>query len=234
MKAILGRKIGMTELFDGKTGEAVAVTVIEAGPCLVVRTKSVETDGYDACVVGYGAERKKPLKPHIGEFKKRNLESRRMLREFRGTPPEGVKPGDDIGVSIFKVGDSVDVIGKTKGRGTTGVMKRWNFHGAPGSHGTEKRHRTPGSIGSNTDPGRTIPGKKLAGRYGDERVTIQNLRIVQVDPENRLLAVSGAIPGPRSGLVLVQRAVKARISRSAAPSAGVSDAGRVRAGEAKS
>lgn len=208
MRAILGRKVGMTELFDEKTGAAVPVTVIEAGPCTVIRAKTADADGYEAAVVGYGAERKYPSLPHEGEFKKRNLESRRILREFRGPLPEGISAGGEIRVSIFKIGDAVDVIGRTKGRGTTGTMKRWNFHGAPGSHGTEKRHRTPGSIGSNTDPGRTWPGKKLAGRYGDERVTVQNLRIVQVDEEHNLIAVSGAVPGPRSGLLLVQQAKK--------------------------
>lgn len=215
MKAILGRKVGMTELFDDKSGEAVPVTVIEAGPCVVVRAKTADTDGYQAFVLGYGADRKIPSKAHIGEFKKRNLESRRLIREIRGALPEGVQAGGEIRVSVFKVGDSVDVIGKTKGRGTTGVMKRWNFHGAPGSHGTEKRHRTPGSIGSNTDPGRTIPGKKLAGRYGDERVTVQNLRVVQIDDEHNLLAVRGAVPGPRSGALLIRQAVKAKSSKAA-------------------
>lgn len=221
MKAILGRKVGMTELFDEKTGAAVPVTVIEAGPCTVLRTKTAESDGYAAAVIGYEKERKYPAKPHVGQFKKRNLESQRILREIRlprtakseaELLPEGVLAGGQIRVSIFEVGDMVDVVGKTKGRGTTGVMKRWNFHGAPGSHGTEKRHRTPGSIGSNTDPGRTWPGKKLAGRYGNERVTLQNLRIVQVDEENNLLAVSGAVPGPRSGLLLVQQARKQRLT----------------------
>lgn len=216
MRAILGRKVGMTELFDEKTGSAVPVTVIDAGPCTVLRTKSVETDGYDAAVVAYGAESRYPSKPHVGEFKKRNLESRRHLQEFRGPLPEGVSAGGEVRVSIFKVGDAVDVIGKTKGRGTTGTMKRWNFHGAPQSHGTEKRHRTPGSIGSNTDPGRTWPGKKLAGRYGNERVTVQNLRVVQVDEEHNLLAVSGAVPGPRSGMLLVRQAKKARAPKAAA------------------
>lgn len=208
MKAILGRKVGMTELFDEKSGAAVSVTVIEAGPCTVVRAKSAETDGYDAAVIGYGKDRKYPAKAHVTEFKKRNLEPKRIIRELRGPLSEGIVPGGEIRVSLFKVGDVVDVVGKTKGRGTAGVMKRWNFHGAPGSHGTEKRHRTPGSIGSNTDPGRTWPGKKLAGRYGNERVTVQNLRVIQIDEENNLLAVSGAVPGPRSGLVMVREAVK--------------------------
>ena len=210
MKAILGRKVGMTELFDEKTGAAVAVTVIEAGPCTVVRAKSADSDGYEAAVVGYGAERRYPSKPHVGEFTKRTLESRRIIREFRGPLPEGVAAGGEIRVSIFKIGDRVDVVGATKGRGTTGTMKRWNFHGAPASHGTEKRHRTPGSIGSNTDPGRTWPGKKLAGRYGNERVTIQNLIVVQIDEEHNLLAVSGAVPGPRSGLLMVRQSKKIR------------------------
>lgn len=216
MKAILGRKVGMTELFDEKTGAAVAVTVIEAGPCLVLRAKTVDSDGYEAAVIAYGAELKYPTRPHVGEFKKRNLESRRTLLEFRGPLPEGATPGGEIKVSIFKPGDDVDVIGKTKGRGTTGVMKRWNFHGAPGSHGTEKRHRTPGSIGSNTDPGRTWPGKKLAGRYGDERVTVQNLKVVQIDEEHNLLAVSGAVPGPKSGLLIVRQAKKSPAPKAAA------------------
>ncbi len=215
MRAILGRKVGMTELFDEKTGSAVSVTVIDAGPCTVVRTKTVIHDGYEAAVIGY-EEDKYPSKPRAGEFKKRNLEPRRIIRELRGSLPSGIEAGGEIRVSIFKIGDPVDVIGTTKGRGTTGTMKRWNFHGAPGSHGTEKRHRTPGSLGSNTDPGRTWPGKKLAGRYGDERVTILNLRIVQIDEENNLLAVSGAVPGPRSGLLLVRDAKKARVSKAPA------------------
>lgn len=204
MRAILGRKVGMTELFDAKTGEAVPVTVVAAGPCVVVRSKTAESDGYEAVVVGFGKERKRPSKAHVGEFKTRNLEPRRTLLEFRGSLPEGVAVGGEIRASLFKVGDRVDVIGRTKGRGTTGTMKRWNFHGAPQSHGTEKRHRTPGSIGSNTDPGRTIPGKKLAGKYGDERVTVRNLTIVEVDEENQLLAVSGAVPGPRSGMLIIR------------------------------
>src|SRR3990167_392286 len=213
MKAILGRKVGMTELFDEKTGGAVPVTVIVAGPCLVLRTKTADSDGYEAVVVGYGAERRYPTLPHVGEFKKRNLEPRRIIKEFRGPAPEGTAPGAEIRVSIFKAGEWVDVTGRTKGRGTTGTMKRWNFHGAPASHGTEKRHRTPGSIGSNTDPGRTWPGKNLAGRYGDEQVTIQNLRVIQVDEENNLLAISGAVPGAASGLLFFRQAKRAPVSK---------------------
>jgi len=208
MRACLGRKVGMTELFDEKTGAAVPVTVIESGPCLILREKTVESDGYQAVVIAYGKERRYPTAPHVGEFKKRNLEPRRILRELRGPLPQGLAVGGEITAGIFNVGDQVDVVGRSIGRGTTGTMKRWNFHGAPASHGTEKRHRTPGSIGSNTDPGRTWPGKKLAGRYGNERVTVLNLKVVQVDVEHNLLAVSGAIPGPDSGLVLVRESVK--------------------------
>lgn len=215
MKAIIGRKIGMTELFDEASGSAVAVTVIEAGPCTVLGAKTVESDGYAATLLAYG-DVSAPSKAHAGVFAARKLEPRKLIREFRGPLLEGAEVGGSLKATVFEIGDVVDVIGKTKGRGTTGVMKRWNFHGAPASHGTEKRHRTPGSIGSNTDPGRTWPGKKLAGRYGDERVTVPNLRVVQVDGENNLIAVSGAIPGPRSGVVIIRSASKSGAGRPAA------------------
>lgn len=200
MKAILGRKVGMTQLFDAN-GAALPVTVIEAGPCPVFQRKTEESDGYNAVVLAF-EEASNLNKPSLGRFVKRNMVPRKVLREIRGT--FDVAEGTDITVAAFAPGDKVQVRGTTKGRGFTGTMKRWRFSGLPASHGVEKRHRAPGSIGQHTNPGHVFKGQKMSGRYGGERVSTANLTVVQVDPENNLIAICGAVPGGKNGLLLIK------------------------------
>lgn len=208
MRGILGKKVGMTQLFD-ESGAVVPVTIIEAGPCYVTQVKMADPDGYNAVQLGYEevAERKL-TKGERGHLKKANTPLLRHVREVRSEEAPTLTLGDVIKADIFKEGDVVDVTGITKGRGFAGAVKRWNFAGGPKTHGQSDRHRTPGSRGSGTTPGRTYPGIKSPGHYGNERVTVQNLKVALVDPERNLLAVRGAIPGARGGLVLVRDAVK--------------------------
>ncbi|HID56362.1 TPA: 50S ribosomal protein L3 [Candidatus Poribacteria bacterium] len=209
VNGLLGKKVGMTQVFD-ETGLVVPVTVIKAGPCPIVQIKSVERDGYSAVQLGF--EERKPRsvnKPMAGHFKKAGVNPCRYLREIRVDETGDLKPGDVVDVSIFSEGDSVDVTGVSKGRGFAGVMKRWGFKGSRGSHGAEKDHRHPGSIGTSTFPARVIKGKKMAGRYGGRRVTVKNLSVVKVDPENNLLVVKGAVPGPPNGLLIIRKSKKA-------------------------
>ncbi len=207
-KAILGKKLGMTQLFTDE-GLAVPVTVIEAGPCQVVQVKTNEKDGYSAIQVGFAEKREnlfnKPLKGH---FNKAGVRPLRFLREFRLEDCNGYEVGKDIKVDLFATGEKVDVIGTTKGRGFAGGIKRHGFHRGPSSHGS-KYHRRPGSLGAK-GVARVFKGRKLPGHLGVERVTVQNLEVVRVDPERNLLAVKGAVPGPRGGLVIVKDSVKAR------------------------
>lgn len=206
VEGILGRKIGMTQIFD-ESGNAIPVTVIEAGPCPVVQVKTVENDGYNAVQLGFLEVKEKSVnKPLLGHFRKAGVKPTRYLREIRADDVSDVKPGDVIDVSIFSEGDLVDVTGWSKGRGFAGVMKRWGFHGSRASHGAEKDHRHPGSIGSSTFPARVVKGKKMAGRYGGERVTVKNLLVVKVDPENNMLVVKGSVPGPPNGLLIIRKA----------------------------
>jgi large subunit ribosomal protein L3 len=210
MKGILGKKVGMTQLFDA-SGAVVPVTVIEAGPCFVTQVKTVDTDGYNAVQLGFEevAERKL-TKGQKGHLQKAGAPTVRRLREVRSEDIAQVAPGDVIKADIFQDGDIVDVVGISKGRGFAGAVKRHGFKGGPKTHGQSDRHRAPGSRGAGTTPGHTLPGTKGPGQMGNERVTVQNLKIALVDAERNLIAVRGAVPGPRGGLVLVREAVKAK------------------------
>ncbi|MCB0187288.1 MAG: 50S ribosomal protein L3 [Caldilineaceae bacterium] len=208
MRGILGKKVGMTQLFD-ENGNVVPVTIIEAGPCYVTQVKTVETDGYHAVQLGFDevAERKL-TKGQIGHLQKSGAPTLRRLREIRSNEPSAYALGDVIKADIFAEGDVVDVTGISKGRGFAGAVKRHGFAGGPKTHGQSDRHRATGSRGAGTTPGHTFPGTKGPGQMGNERVTVQNLKVALVDPERNLLAIKGAVPGPRSGLVLVRDAVK--------------------------
>ncbi len=207
MKGILGKKIGMTQIFT-EAGVIVPVTVVEAGPMVVTQLKSVESDGYEAVQVGFGDIKEKLLnKPQKGHFAKAGVGLKRFVREFRTDKVADFSLAQEINVSIFAEGDKVDVTGTSKGKGFQGPIKRHNQHRGPMSHGS-RYHRGPGSMGAASDPSRVYKGKKLAGHMGAERVTIQNLEIVKVDTENNLLLIKGAIPGPKKGLVVVKQAVK--------------------------
>lgn len=206
-KAILGKKLGMTQLFcdDGKM---IPVTVVEAGPCVVVQKKTVETDGYEAVQFGFSdKEERKMNKPLKGHFDKAGVAYKRYLREFRLDDISSLNVGDEIKADVFEAGEVVDVTGRTKGRGYTGTVKRWNTHRGPMSHGSGY-HRGVGSMGACSDPSRVYKGKKLPGHYGNEQVTIQNLDIARVDAERNLILVKGAIPGPKNGLVYIKSAIK--------------------------
>jgi large subunit ribosomal protein L3 len=208
MRGILGKKVGMTQLFD-ENGNVVPVTIVEAGPCYITQVKTVETDGYNAVQLGFEevAERKL-TKGERGHLEKSGAPVLRRLREIRSTEPSIHTLGDVIKADIFQEGDFVDVIGISKGRGFAGAVKRHGFAGGPKTHGQSDRQRATGSRGAGTTPGHTFPGSKAPGHMGNERVTVQNLKVALVDPERNLLAIKGAIPGPRSGLVLVCDAVK--------------------------
>lgn len=199
MKGILGTKVGMTQVWQND--KLVPVTVILAGPCPVVQRKDPQSDGYDAVQLGWEERKEKVTnKPALGHFKRAGVKPQRHLVEFRDFAPED----DSVTVSIFEPGQTVDVTGTSKGRGTTGVMKRWNFAGMPATHGTKKKHRHPGSIGQRKFPGRVYKGKRMAGQYGNEQVTIVGLELLEVRPDDNLLLVKGAIPGPAGGLVIVK------------------------------
>ena len=208
-KAIIGKKLGMTQLFDEK-GNVVPVTVVEAGPCVVSQKKTVETDGYDAVQVGYGdLKASKVNKPMKGHFDKADVAPKKYLREFRLADISAINVGDIIKADTFAEGDKVDVVGTSKGKGTAGVIKRWNFGRLKESHGTGPVHRHAGSLGACSSPSRVFKGKKLAGHLGSERVTVQNLSVVKVDAENNIIAIKGAIPGPKGGIVTIADSVKA-------------------------
>lgn len=196
----------MTQIFDGR-GERVPVTLVEAGPCYITQVKSEEKDGYTALQLGFG-ETKRLNKPQRGHLKE--LPPLRYLREVRVKDVQGYQVGQKLDASLFSVGDLVDVTGISKGKGFAGVMKRHGFRGGPATHGQSDRARAPGSIGATTTPGRVFKGKRMAGRMGNERVTVQNLKVALVDPERNLLGIRGSIPGNRGGLVMVQKAVKSR------------------------
>ena len=208
-KAIIGKKLGMTQLFDEK-GNVVPVTVVEAGPCVVSQKKTVETDGYEAVQVGYGDLKvSKVNKPMKGHFDKADVAPKKYLREFRLEDISALNVGDIIKADTFAEGDKVDVVGTSKGKGTAGVIKRWNFGRLKESHGTGPVHRHAGSLGACSSPSRVFKGKKLAGHLGAERVTVQNLAVVKVDVENNIIAIKGAIPGPKGGIVTIANSVKA-------------------------
>ena len=207
-KAILGTKLGMTQIF-AEDGKVIPVTVVKAGPCTVVQTKTVETDGYESVVVGYGEVKEKSLnKPMKGIFAKANVAPKKYLREFRLEDVSALSVGDEIKADVFEAGEKIDVSGISKGKGFAGPMKRWGLHRGPMSHGSGY-HRGSGSMGACSNPGRVMKGKKLPGHMGVVKVTIQNLEIVKVDTENDLILVKGAIPGNKGGLVTIRNSVKA-------------------------
>jgi large subunit ribosomal protein L3 len=208
MKGIIGRKVGMTQIFD-ENGNAIPVTVIEAGPCVVVQKRTKEKDGYEALQLGYQeitkSEEKIP-KPYLGHFKKAGVKPMKILKEIKFSEIDKYNVGDTITVDIFQKGEKVDVTGSTKGRGFAGVMKRWSFGGFPKSHG-HRYHRAVGAIGCRTYPGRVHPGKRMAGHYGVDTQTVKNLEIVDVIPEKNLILVKGSIPGHKNSIVVIKSAV---------------------------
>ena len=206
MKGLIGKKVGMTQLFDD-AGKSIPVTVIEAGPCYVTQVRTVDQDGYKAVQLGF--EETKPQRlsgGEIGHLKKNELPALRFLREFR--TDEELEEGQTLTVEVFEEGELVDVIGKSKGRGFAGVVKRYGFSGGPKTHGQSDRHRAPGSIGAGSTPGRVFKGKRMPGRMGNDTVTSQNLLISRIDPENNIIAVRGSVPGPKNGLVIIKGARK--------------------------
>jgi large subunit ribosomal protein L3 len=208
MKSILGKKIGMTQIFD-EDGTIVPVTLIEAGPCYVTQKKTEETDGYNAIALGFGDTTEKRLtKPVAGHLKKASCPPLRHFREFRVADATGFEEGQKIDASVFEVGDKVDVIGTSKGKGYAGVVKRHSFAGGPKTHGQSDRWRASGSVGAGSTPGRVFKGMKMAGRMGNERVTAANLKVALVDAEKNLLAIKGAVPGGKNGLVIIREARK--------------------------
>ena len=207
-KAILGKKIGMSQIFT-TSGQVVPVTVVEAGPCQVSQIKTVEKDGYSSVQLAFvDTKESKLTKAETGHLKKANVSPKKYLKEFK-IPTEGLALGNEIKCDVFKEGDKVDVSGYTKGRGFTGVIKRWNFHRLKMTHGTGPVHREPGSLSANSDPSRVFKNRKLPGQYGNEKVTIQNLEIAKVDTERNLLLIKGAIPGAKGSVVTICSAVKA-------------------------
>ena len=207
-KGIIGKKIGMTQIFDEK-GNVVPVTVIEAGPCVVVQKKTVENDGYNAVQLGYGDVSPKHVnKPMKGHFDKADVAPKKTLKEFRFADCDTLNIGDIVKADTFQPGDRVDVVGTSKGKGYAGAIKRWNFGRLRESHGTGPNARHAGSLGACSSPSRVFKGTKAAGHLGCERVTVQNLDVVKVDVENNLIAVRGAVPGPRKGIVVLSDSVK--------------------------
>ena len=207
MKGIIGKKVGMTQVFDER-GDVVPVTVIEAGPCYVTQIRSEKRDGYTAVQLGFGETKPRRLtRGQLGHLQRNNLPALRYLREFRMRAGEpGVEEGQQIRADVFEVGDRVDVIGKSKGRGFQGTIKRHGFRRQPKTHGQSDRERAPGSIGAGSTPGRVIKGMRMAGRMGNDRITMQNLEVVVVDAEKNMIAVKGSIPGTRGGIVMLKPA----------------------------
>lgn len=207
-KAIIGKKLGMTQIFSAD-GKVIPVTVVEAGPCPVVQIKTTEKDGYAAVKVGFGKVEEKYLnKPDNGQFKKAGVEPQKVLKEFKFDDCGKYAVGQSLTVETFAAGDHVDVVGLTKGHGFTGVIKRWNQHRLKMTHGVGPVHREVGSMGANSSPSRVFKNKRMPGQYGNERVTVQNLEIVKVDAARNVLLIKGAIPGPKGGIVTVTDSVK--------------------------
>ena len=208
-KGIIGKKLGMTQLFDEK-GNVVPVTVIEAGACVVSQKKTAENDGYEAVQIGFGdMKASKVKKPAKGHFAKGDVAPKKVLRGFRLEDTSALNVGDIIKADVFAEGDSVDVRGTSKGKGYAGTIKRWNFSRLKETHGTGPVHRHGGSLGACSTPSRVFKGKKMAGHLGHERVTVQNLSVVKVDAEKNIIAVKGAVPGPKGGIVVLFNSVKA-------------------------
>ena len=207
VKGLIGKKIGMTQIFD-ETGIAIPVTVIEAGPCYVTQVRLPEHDGYSAVQMGFSEVKPKRLTGgQLGHLKRNNLPPLKFLREFRVKDP-GVQEGDQVTVAVFVVGERVDVVGTSKGKGFQGAVKRYHFQGGPRTHGASDRERAPGSRGSGTTPGRVYKGARGPGHMGSDRVTSQGLKVVMVDAERNLIGVSGSVPGARGSLVMVKEARK--------------------------
>lgn len=208
IKGILGTKLGMTQVFDDNN-RIVPVTVVQAGPCVVTQVRTPGNDGYSAVQLAFGAiDPRKVNKPVSGHFAKAGVTPRRHLVELRTTDAGEYEVGQELTAEVFEAGAVVDVVGTTKGKGTAGVMKRHGFHGLSSSHGTQRKHRSPGSIGGCATPARVFKGLRMAGRMGNERVTMQNLTVHRVDSDTGLLLIKGAVPGPKGGLVLVKTAAK--------------------------
>ena len=208
IKAIIGRKAGMTQVFTAD-GKVIPVTVIEAGPCPVVQIKTVEKDGYAALKLGFDKTSEKALpKPQLGQFKKAGVEPCKVLKEFRLSDLSSYAVGNEVKVDVFSAGDKVDVHGVTKGHGYSGVIKRWNQHRLKETHGVGPVHREPGSMGANSSPSRVFKNKRLAGQYGHENVTIQNLEVVRVDAERNCILIKGSVPGPDGSVVTINDTVK--------------------------
>ena len=219
-KAIIGKKVGMTQIFD-EAGKVVPVTVIEAGPCVVVQKKSADREGYASVQLGFEDQAERKLtKPEKGHLEKAGVPFKKHLKEFRLENSAELNVGDIISAGVFAEGDKVDVTGISKGKGYAGVIKRWGAHRTPSSHGGGPVHRHAGSMGSGTDPSRIFPGKIGAGHMGAEQVTVQNLDVVKVDPELNMIVVRGAIPGPKGGIVYLKNTVKAMRAKGTA--AGIS------------
>lgn len=207
-KEILGKKLGMTQIFT-PDGLVVPVTVVEAGPCAVVRKKTIDKDGYEALVVAFNQTKENRLnKPQLGVLKKANIGPHKILREFKFEDASGFEIGSEIKADIFTEGDIVDVSGTTRGRGFTGTIQRWNAHRLKMTHGVGPVHREVGSMGANSTPSRVFKNKKMPGQYGAEKVTIQNLEVVKVDSERNILLIKGCLPGPKGSIVTIKEAVK--------------------------
>ena len=208
-KGIIGKKIGMTQIFD-EVGNVIPVTVVEAGPCAVTQVKTKQTDGYDAVQLGFeDAKEKHVTKPMAGHFKKAGTNPKKHLKEFRLDDISAYSVGDTVGADIFAQGEKVDVTGITKGHGYTGAVKRWNNHILRMTHGTGPIHRQVGSMGSTSTPARVFKNKKMAGQYGNEKVPVLNLEVAKIDAEKNIIAIKGAVPGARGGIVFIRNTVKA-------------------------
>lgn len=205
MRGLIGKKVGMTQIYDDQ-GSMIPVTIVEAGPCVVTQVKTVDNDGYEAIQVGYGERKKKHLnKPLEGHFKNAKVDPKRVLAEFNVIPGFEYKIGQEFNASLFKAGEYVDVTGTSKGRGFAGVIKRHNFNRQPQTHGTKNTLRHPGSIGQASDPSRVFKGMKMAGHYGNEKVTVTNLEVVKVDEDNSRIMLKGAVPGANNGIVYIKK-----------------------------
>jgi large subunit ribosomal protein L3 len=208
MQALLGKKLGMTQIFDEKTGEVTPVTVVQAGPCPIVQVKTKAEHGYDAVQIGFGEVRTTVVNlPTRGHYAKAGIKPRRHLREFRVDDAASYKVGQELTVEMFQDAKMVDVIGTSKGRGFAGTVKRHKFHTGPRTHGS-RNYRAPGSIGSNSTPNRVFKGQRMPGHHGDVRVTTRNVKVAQIDTANNLILLGGAVPGARNGFVLVRSAKK--------------------------
>ena len=207
-KGIIGKKLGMTQIFD-ENGNVIPVTVVEAGPCVVVQKKTIENDGYEAVQLGFSdLSEKKITKPAKGHFTKVNVPFKKHLKEFRLDDCASLNVGDEVKADVFEAGEKVEVTGITKGHGYSGAIKRWNHHRLRMTHGTGPVHRQVGSMGANSTPSRVYKNKKMAGQYGNEQVTTLNLSVVKIDAEKNLIAIKGAVPGNRGGIVFIRSAVK--------------------------